>query len=62
VNLGWHPKAEELLWQPALQQPKRSESGQDNVRYRTDVKRAAVARLTALIDRHAPWLRIRYAF
>jgi DNA repair photolyase len=62
VNLGWHPKAEELLWRPELQQPKRSQSGQDNVRYRNDVKRADVARLTALIAEHAPWLRIRYAF
>src|SRR5688572_25606162 len=62
VNLGWHPKAEELLWRPELQQPKRSENGQLNVRYRTDVKRAGVDRLTALITSHAPWLRIRYAF
>jgi hypothetical protein len=62
VNLGWHPKAEELLWRPELQQPKRSQNGQLNVRYRTDVKRAAVDRLTALIASHAPWLDIRYAF
>jgi spore photoproduct lyase family protein len=62
VNLGWHPKAEDLLWRPELQQPKRSQNGQLNVRYRTDVKRAAVDRLTALIASHAPWLDIRYAF
>ena len=62
VNLGWHPKAEELLWRPELQQPKVSQNGQLNVRYRNDVKRAGVARLTALIGEHAPWLRIRYAF
>jgi len=40
VNLGWHPKAEELLWRPDIQQPKRSQNGQWNVRYRNDVKRA----------------------
>jgi spore photoproduct lyase family protein len=62
VNLGWHPKAEELLWRPDLQEPKRSRNGQDNVRYRADVKRAGVARLTALIAAHAPWLPVRYAF
>jgi spore photoproduct lyase family protein len=62
VNLGWHPKAEDLLWQPELQQPKRSQNGQLTVRYRNDVKRAGVVRLTALITEHAPWLRIRYAF
>jgi spore photoproduct lyase family protein len=62
VNLGWHPKAEELLWRPDLQQPERSQNGQLNVRYRNDVKRAGVRRLSALVARHAPWLRIRYAF
>jgi spore photoproduct lyase family protein len=62
VNLGWHPKAEELLWRPDLQQPKRSQNGQDNVRYRNDVKRNGVARLRELVSRHAPWLTIRYAF
>ncbi|HEV7726932.1 MAG TPA: spore photoproduct lyase family protein [Modestobacter sp.] len=62
VNLGWHPRAEEVLWRPEVQEPKRSQNGQDNVRYRADVKRAGVARLRGLIGRHAPWLTIRYAF
>jgi len=62
VNLGWHPKAEELLWRPDLQQPKRSQNGQLNVRYRNDVKRAGVTGLQEMIAQHAPWLRIRYAF
>ncbi|RBY89434.1 spore photoproduct lyase family protein [Blastococcus sp. TF02A-30] len=62
VNLGWHPKAEELLWRPEVQQPKRSQNGQENVRYRNEVKRAGVARLRELVAAHAPWLRIRYAF
>lgn len=62
VNLGWHPKAEELLWRPELQQPKRSQNGQLNVRYRNDVKRDGVTRLQDLVARHAPWLSVRYAF
>jgi spore photoproduct lyase family protein len=62
VNLGWHPKAEDLLWRPDLQQPKLSQNGQLNVRYRNDVKRAGVDRLRQLVGEHAPWLRIRYAF
>ncbi len=62
VNLGWHPKAEELLWRPDLQQPKRSQNGSWNVRYRYDVKRAGVTRVQELVAAHAPWLRIRYAF
>lgn len=33
VNLGWHPRAEEVLWQPGLQEVKRSENGAVNVRY-----------------------------
>jgi spore photoproduct lyase family protein len=62
VNLGWHPKAEDALWRPDLQQAKRSQSGMWNVRYRNDVKRAGVQAVTDLITAHAPWLRIRYAF
>ncbi|MFD5660530.1 spore photoproduct lyase family protein [Streptomyces hirsutus] len=62
VNLGWHPRAEDLLWQPAAQETKRSENGALNVRYARKVKRGALTRLRELIAAHAPWLRIRYAF
>jgi hypothetical protein len=62
VNLGWHPRGEEVLWRPELQQAKRSENGALNVRYRNQVKGEAVRTLRALIDQHAPWLRVRYAF
>jgi spore photoproduct lyase family protein len=62
VNLGWHPKGEELLWRPELQQKKRSQTGMWNVRYRNNVKAAGVNALTELIAAHAPWLRVRYAF
>ncbi|WTJ73204.1 spore photoproduct lyase family protein [Kitasatospora sp. NBC_01539] len=62
VNLGWHPKAEDLLWRPALQEAKKSENGSWNVRYRAGGKAAALDVLRTLIDRHAPWLRVRYAF
>ncbi|MFE6905715.1 spore photoproduct lyase family protein [Streptomyces erythrochromogenes] len=62
LNLGWHPRAEDVLWQPRLQEPKRSQNGSWNVRYRGDVKAAAVAAMRELVAAHAPWLRIRYAF
>ncbi|MFC3966410.1 spore photoproduct lyase family protein [Nocardia jiangsuensis] len=62
VNLGWHPKAEELLWRPAEQQAKRSNGGMWNVRYRNDRKAAGVATLTELIAARTPWLTVRYAF
>ncbi|MET9842323.1 spore photoproduct lyase family protein [Streptomyces virginiae] len=62
INLGWHPRAEDVLWRPGIQQPKRSENGSWNVRYRGEVKAGAVATMRALVAAHAPWLRIRYAF
>ena len=62
VNLGWHPKAEELIWRPDLQQPKRSQNGSWNVRYRTGAKGSYVAALTSLIAERLPCCRVRYAF
>ncbi|MCL6672319.1 spore photoproduct lyase family protein [Streptomyces panaciradicis] len=62
VNLGWHPRAEDVLWQPDIQQEKRSQNGAHNVRYRNHVKADALGALRGLIAAHAPWLRVRYAF
>ncbi len=41
VNLGWHPRGEDLIWRPDLQETKRSQSGQTNVRYRAAWKARA---------------------
>ena len=62
VNLRWHPRAEDLLWRPDLQETKRSESGGINVRYRAGLKRALLDSFLALVETHAPYLRVRYAF
>ncbi|MFK0221118.1 spore photoproduct lyase family protein [Streptomyces vinaceus] len=62
LNLAWHPRAEEVLWRPDLQQAKRSENGSDNVRYRNRDKSEAVEAVRRLVASNAPWLRIRYAF
>ncbi len=62
VNLGWHPKAEELLWRPELHETKRSQNGAINTRYRWPDKQRYVADLLALITERAPWCRVRYAF
>jgi spore photoproduct lyase family protein len=62
VNLGWHPQAEELIWRPDLQQPKRSQNGSWNVRYRTGAKGQYVAALVDLIGERLPYCRVRYAF
>ncbi|RKS72699.1 spore photoproduct lyase family protein [Motilibacter peucedani] len=62
VNLGWHPKAEELLWRPEIQETKRSQTGGTNVRYRTGWKGTWVRRLLEVVEQETPWLHVRYAF
>lgn len=62
VNLGWHPRGEELLWRPDLQEPKVSHSGQANVRYRAAWKRRWVEQLRTMIAEELPGCRVRYAF
>jgi DNA repair photolyase len=62
VNLGWHPRGEELIWRPDLQETKRSQSGQTNVRYRTGWKGHWVRQLTDLMAERLPYCRVRYAF
>ncbi len=62
VNLGWHPKAEELLWRPELQESKLSQNGATNIRYRRDLKAQSVAAFRSLVAEHFPACPIRYAF
>ncbi|MFD6423317.1 spore photoproduct lyase family protein [Streptomyces sp. NPDC060198] len=62
VNLGWHPRAEDVLWQPEAQETKRSQNGALNVRYEREIKRRSLTRIQDLLEEHAPWMRVRYAF
>lgn len=62
VNLGWHPKAEALLWTPENQESKVSKMGGDNVRYQRGFKGAQVAKLKTLLAQKLPYCRVRYAF
>ena len=62
VNMGWHPKAEEVLWKPDIQQVKYSQSGQRNVRYKNNLKRQFVSEFVALCEEMIPYCKIRYAF
>lgn len=62
VNLRWHPRAEEQLWRPDLQETKRSEGGMENLRYRARWKRQWLDRFQALLARHLPYCGVRYAF
>ncbi len=61
VNLGWHPRAEEVLWRPELQEPKRSENSAINVRYRAQAKRGHLDALLAVLREELPACRVRYA-
>jgi spore photoproduct lyase len=62
VNLGWHPKAEEVLRRPDLQEPKRSQTGGWNVRYKRGMKGRMVSHFKDLVGAHLPGCEIRYAF
>ncbi len=62
VNLRWHPKAEELLWRPDLQEDKVSEMGGKNVRYRHGWKGKLVATFREMLEARMPYCTVRYAF
>lgn len=62
INLRWHPKAEELLWRPDIQEEKRSETGAANLRYRTGWKGRWLRRFLDLLEARMPYCRVRYAF
>ncbi|MDB5191451.1 MAG: radical domain protein [Segetibacter sp.] len=62
VNMGWHPKAEEVLWVPELQETKYSQTGGKNVRYKRGFKKDLVETMVDLVHQHLPYCPIRYAF
>jgi spore photoproduct lyase family protein len=63
ANLRWHPKGEEILWQPDMQEHKVSQASGDRVlRYKKDLKRPLVAEFKALLTARMPYCRVRYAF
>jgi spore photoproduct lyase family protein len=62
VNMGWHPKAEEVLWKPDLQEVKYSQTGGRNVRYKRGLKNGLVETLVDLVNEKLPYCPIRYAF
>jgi len=62
INLGWHPRSEDLLWTPHNQETKRSQQGGVNVRYRSGYKGQRVGEVSELLARYLPGCPIRYAF
>jgi spore photoproduct lyase family protein len=62
VNMAWHPKAEEVLWKPELQEVKYSQTGGRNVRYKRNLKKELVDELLDLVHQQLPYCPVRYAF
>ncbi|HYP05251.1 MAG TPA: spore photoproduct lyase family protein [Bryobacteraceae bacterium] len=62
INLNWHPKGEEYLWTPELQETKYSQTGGRNLRYKRGFKADIVGEFCRLLEHTLPECRIRYAF
>ena len=61
-NLRWHPKAEDWLWRPELQQKRLSQNGMLNLRYKVHDKRRYLESFLSVIRRTLPACQVRYAF
>lgn len=55
-------EAENLLWQPELQEPKTSSYGGKNLRYKWQAKQRMLINFKAMLGYILPWQEIRYAF
>jgi len=62
VNLEWHPRAEDVLWQPHLQEAKISGGGGHNVRYKVSLKQPLVVEFCERLRAKMPYCKVRYAF
>lgn len=62
LNLQWHPRAEEWLWRPDIQEAKWSQSGMRNLRYKANWKRQWLDRFLGWLKEAMPYCQVRYAF
>lgn len=62
LNLSINPKAEELIWTPAIQETKQSQFGGINVRYKYQLKAQWISDFKKLQQEVMPWCEIRYIF
>ncbi len=63
TNLAWHPKGENLIWRPDIQEYKTSQaSGERVLRYERNLKRRLVGEFRALLAERLPYCQVRYAF
>lgn len=61
-NLHNKPLAEKDLWQPQIQEKKRSQYGGLNIRYKLGLKRKFIREFKQLHGAMIPWNKIRYIF
>jgi spore photoproduct lyase len=62
INMEWHPKGEELIWSPEIQEAKFSQTGGKNLRYKRGFKSQLVKEFSELHGKILPYSEIRYAF
>ena len=62
ANVAINPKAEELLWVPALQESKQSQFGGWNIRYNHQLKSKMVGVFERMVQEEVSWCTIRYIF
>jgi spore photoproduct lyase len=61
-NVAENREYENYLWCEEIQEPKQSQFGGNNVRYRRDYKAKWIDRWVKLHDKYIPWNKIRYIF
>ena len=61
-NLANNIPGEDMLWRPEIQEPKKSQYGGDNIRYKHQLKSNYVYQFKALHNALIPWNTIRYIF
>ena len=62
VNLKERPQVEDTLWSPDIQEPKISQYGGKNIRYKFEMKRKFIREFRELHESKIPWNTIRYIF
>ncbi len=62
LNLLWHPKSEDYLWKPSIQEQKQSLNGMTNIRYQYQLKSKYIKSFQDLMAQEIPYCQIRYCF
>ena len=62
LNEVWHPKGENILWRPDLQEDKVSTYGGHNLRYKWYNKKRYISDFESLLKKYMPYMQVRYIF